>query len=99
MHEAKDHQYAALQFDQEPMIESDFDHYKITFSLTVKMTTYKTTDKDLSDMEMAILYVIVADPGISQKDMAKKLGLSVDGIRHHTDKLKERKQFFKLARV
>ena len=86
------------QYGSEPMIESDFDHYKITFPLTEIMTTDKTTDKTtdrttdkaLSDMEKAILDIIFADPGISQKEMAKRIDLSVDGIRYHTDKLKKR---------
>ena len=78
------------QYGSEPMIEGDFDHYKITFPLTEKMPTDKTTDKTLSDMEKAILDIIFADPGLSQKEMAKKIDLSVDGIRYHTDKLKKK---------
>ena len=40
-------------------------------------------------MEKAIIDLILNNPGISQKEMAKYLGLTVDGIRYHTDKLKE----------
>lgn len=72
------------QYGSEPMIESDFDHYKITFPLTAQVptdkTTDKTTDKALSDIERAIIDIIVADPGISQKDLVKKLGLTVKKI-------------------
>ena len=76
----------------EPVIEGDFDYYKITFPLTEKgpsQTTDKTTDKKFSDKEKAILDLIIANPGISQKEIADDMGLTVDGVRYHMDKLKE----------
>ena len=57
---------------------------------TTDKTTDKATDKMFSDMEKTILDLIIANPRISQKEMAIKLGLTVDGIRYHTDKLKAR---------
>lgn len=88
-------------YELEPVIEGDFDYFKITFprvgkrppettDKTTDKTADKTTDKALSDMEKAILDLVVTTPSISQKEMAEILGLSVDGIRYHTDKLKNR---------
>ncbi len=53
-------------------------------------TTDKTTAKKLSDKEQAIIDLVIANPSISQKEMSKRLGLTVDGIRYHTDKLKKK---------
>ncbi len=44
----------------------------------------------LSETERKILEFIMEDPGITQKEIAKKIGMSKNGIRYAMDKLKER---------
>lgn len=61
-----------------------------TTDKTADKTTDKTADKKLSDNEQAIIDLIISNPRISQKEMSKRLGLTVDGIRYHTDKLKKK---------
>ncbi len=70
----------------EPIIEGDFDYFKITFPFPEKVTT----DKSLSTTEKEILDLIASDPNISQRELADRIGITVDGIRYNMDKLKER---------
>ncbi|MBN1696968.1 MAG: winged helix-turn-helix transcriptional regulator [Spirochaetales bacterium] len=49
----------------------------------------KTTDKGLTLQEITVIDLIKGYPRITRKEMADKLGLSEDGIRYHTDKLKK----------
>jgi len=51
--------------------------------------TDKTTDMVLSERQKEIIALIKEDAHISQEEMAKRLGLSIDGVRYHTDRLKE----------
>ncbi len=44
----------------------------------------------LSETERKILKFIMEDPGITQKEIAPKVGMSKKGIRYAMDKLKER---------
>lgn len=44
----------------------------------------------LSGTERKILEFIMEDPGITQKEIAQKIGMSKNGIRYAMDKLKER---------
>ena len=48
----------------------------------------KTTDKELSTSEQSILRLIQKNSLITQKEIALKLGLSEDGVRYNTNKLK-----------
>lgn len=56
--------------------------------LSVVPTTDKTTDKTLSANEQAVLALVSANSSATQKEMATALGLSEDGVRYHTEKLK-----------
>ncbi|HZK11944.1 MAG TPA: ATP-binding protein, partial [Atribacterota bacterium] len=63
----------------EPVIEGDFDYYKITFPIT---TTQKTTQK--------IIALIGKSPEISRKELAEVIGLTEDGIKYHLKKMQEK---------
>jgi ATP-dependent DNA helicase RecG len=53
-----------------------------------KDTSDKTSDKELLPTEKKILDLIAINAAITQREMAEDLGLSLAGIRYHTDKLK-----------
>ena len=56
-------------------------------------TTGKTTGKlsiTLSEQEKVITQLIEGNPAVSQRAIAAKIGLSEDGVRYHTDKLKKK---------
>lgn len=61
----------------EPVIEGDFDYYKITFP-----TTQKTTQK--------IIVLIRENPEISRKKLAEIIGITEDGIKYHLKKMQEK---------
>jgi len=50
-------------------------------------TIDKTIDKSLSVTEKAVIELITANPSITQKEMARQLGLSEIGIRFSVNKL------------
>lgn len=60
-------------------------------------TTVKTTDKTterlpigLTQTEEKIIRALLENPGITQADLSKRIGLSVDGIRYAVKQLKTR---------
>jgi ATP-dependent DNA helicase RecG len=53
-------------------------------------TTDKTTGKNISATEKLILGLIDSTPSITQNEMAHKLGMTIDGVRYHTDNLKSK---------
>jgi ATP-dependent DNA helicase RecG len=58
-----------------------------------RKTTEKTTGKQrtvLSEQERNIVQLIKRNPTVSQREIAVKIGLSEDGVRYHTDKLKKK---------
>ena len=61
-----------------PLIEGDFDFYKITFPTT---TTQKTTQK--------IIALIEENPKITRKELAEVTGLTEDGIKYHLKKMQD----------
>ncbi|MFZ3114608.1 MAG: ATP-binding protein [Syntrophales bacterium] len=54
----------------------------------IEKTIDKTIDKPLSVTEKAIIELITANPSMTQKEMARQLGLSEIGIRYSVNKLK-----------
>lgn len=67
--------------------------HEITTEETTNKTTAKTTiekSSTLSMQEKSILSIIEETPIISQREIAALIGLSVDGVRYHTDKLKKK---------
>jgi ATP-dependent DNA helicase RecG len=55
---------------------------------TIDKLIDKTIDKPLSVTEKAIMELITANPSMTQKEMARQLGLSEIGIRYSVNKLK-----------
>jgi len=66
-----------------PVIEGDFDYYKITFPTT---TTQKTVEKTVEK----ILDAIKSNPKITQNELAEIAGLTRRGIEWNLAKLKEK---------
>ena len=78
------------KYHLKPIIEGDFDFYKITFPTTTKTTTY-TKEVGEETKEKEILELISNNPHLSTEDMARKVGLSRDGVRYHLKNLKKKK--------
>ena len=84
-----------------PVVEGDFDYYKITFP-TEKIsgsTTTNTTTKNIAGTttkivgeakEKEVLEIIRNNPMLSVAQIAPILGLSRDGVRYHIRNLKKR---------
>jgi ATP-dependent DNA helicase RecG len=81
-----------------PIIDGDFDFYKITFPTTklyqndvytTSMTTPITTSKDQNN-ELRILELLTSNPYLTQKDIAGYIGLTTDGVKYHIVNLKKR---------
>lgn len=85
------------KYHLKPIIEGDFDIYKITFPLsksgtttnTTIYTTSKTTTKG-DDKEKEILELIENNPYLSAEQIALKVNLTEDGVRYHIKNLKKK---------
>jgi ATP-dependent DNA helicase RecG len=77
------------KYHLKPIIEGDFDFYKITFpttTTTTKTTTYTTTKED---KERKVLELIDNNPYLTIEEIARIVGLSRIGVRYHIDNLKK----------
>jgi len=84
------------KYKLKPVIEGDFDYYKITFPTTTtttsKTTTY-TTSKTITkgeDKEKEILELIENNPHLRAGDIAIQVNLTEDGVRYHIKNLKQK---------
>jgi len=83
-----------------PIIDGDFDYYKITFPLTkdgisdttTKTTTYTTTKTTTKgdDKEREILELIENNPYLSADEIAIHVKLTKEGVRYHLKNLKKK---------
>ena len=87
------------KYKLKPIIEGDFDFYKITFPLsktgtTIKTTTYTTTKTTIKgeDKEKEILEIIENNPSLSVNQISSFVDLSIDGVRYHIKNLKKKKR-------
>ena len=87
------------QYGLKPIIEGDFDYYKITFpkdkSGTTTYTTTKTTTYTTSkgeDKEKEILEIIENNPSLSVEQISSLVNLSIDGVRYHIKNLKKKER-------
>ena len=76
-----------VHYHLKPLIEGDFDYYKITFPTTTTNTTTKTTTKD---KEKEILELIRNNPHLTSKEIGELVGLSINGVRYHIKNLKRK---------
>lgn len=84
------------KYHLKPIIEGDFDYYKITFpkdksGTTINTTTYttaKTTTKGV-DKEKEILEIIQNNSSLSVEQISGLVNLSIDGVRYHIKNLKK----------
>ena len=67
-----------------PIIEGDFDYYKITFPTTTKTTTKR------DGREKQILGLIENNPYLTAEDLAKQVDLTKEGVRYHIKNLKKK---------
>ena len=72
-----------------PLIEGDFDFYKITFPKIKSATGTKTVTKG-DDKEKEILELIENNPYLSAEQIALKVNLTEDGVRYHIKNLKKK---------
>lgn len=77
-----------------PIVEGDFDYYKITFPTTRK-TTDKTTSKSTrkttrEDTEKLVLELLSNNPHLTADEIGHQLGLTEEGIRYHIKNLKKK---------
>ncbi|MBR9704860.1 winged helix-turn-helix transcriptional regulator [Candidatus Pacearchaeota archaeon] len=78
-----------------PIIDGDFDFYKITFpttTTTTKTTTITTTKTVVrgEEKEREILEIIEKNPHLSVKEISNVVNLSIDGVRYHIKNLKKK---------
>lgn len=72
-----------------PVIEGDFDFYKITFPTTSNTIT-KAISKTISKEEEKVLMLIGGNSSITAEAASKELKISVAGVRYHLHNLKKR---------
>lgn len=83
-----------------PIIDGDFDFYKITFPIkknsTTGTTTVKTTDKTTIkatgkkvNKEYEIIRIMENNPHLTLKEIGSQLGITEEGVRYYTRKLKK----------
>jgi len=80
------------KYHLKPVIEGDFDFYKITFpttTTTTKTTTLTTTKGEVKENE--ILTLITNNPALNMEELARVVGLTKDGVRYHLKNLKKKK--------
>lgn len=82
-----------------PIIEGDFDYYKITFPKekgfpgTITNTITNTITKVKGDgKEKEILEIIFNNPYINMVQIGKMVELSAAGVRYHLNNLKNKKR-------
>lgn len=75
-----------------PVIDGDFDYYKITFPTTTNTITKTNTKLALSNetKEQEIMGIITNNPSMSAEQVAGLVKLSVPGVRYHLRTLKEK---------
>lgn len=81
------------EYNTKPIIEGDFDYYKITFpttTTTTTKTTSKTTTKE-PNKEFQIIELIENNPHLTAEELASQVGISRDGVRYHLKNLKKKK--------
>ena len=83
------------KYHLKPIIEGDFDFYKITFPTTTITTTItKTMTNTITKgegKEREILNLIENNPSLSANQIAQMIGLSTVGVRYHLNNLKKKK--------
>ena len=77
-----------------PVIEGDFDFYKITFPMAVSDSTItKTISNTITKgeaKEKEILEIILNNPTLSVAQIAPLVKLSEVGVRYHLNRLKKK---------
>lgn len=85
------------KYKLKPIIEGDFDYYKITFpkdksgtiTNTITNTIINTITKG-EDKEKEIFEIIENNPSLSVEQISKMVGLSKIGVRYHIKNLKKK---------
>jgi len=87
------------QYNLKPIIDGDFDYYKITFpkdksGTTINTITYATTKTTTKgdDKEKEILDIIENNPSLSVEQISGLVNLSIDGVRYHVKNLKKKER-------
>ncbi len=87
------------QYKTKPIIDGDFDFYKITFPFdksatgtkTVTYTGTKTVTKG-DDKEKEILEIIENNPYLSLKEVSNLVNLTLEGVKYHIKNLKTKRR-------
>lgn len=91
------------KYHLKPVIDGDFDYYKISFPLTksgttTNTTTYTTTNTTTNVIskgeakEKEILDLIENNPYLTAEQIGLKVGLTEDGVRYHIKNLKDKER-------
>ncbi len=78
------------QYHAAPVVEGDFDWYKITFPLnrSIIKTTNKTAIK--TNKEGELLELVRNNTHLTVEELANLLGLTKEGVKYHLNKLKKK---------
>lgn len=92
------------KYKVKPIIDGDFDFYKITFPLdksvtTTKTTTYTTTKTITKgdDKEKEILDLIENNPYLSAEEISIQVELTKEGVRYHLKNLKKKERIKRIG--
>ncbi|MFW5852841.1 MAG: RNA-binding domain-containing protein [Nanoarchaeota archaeon] len=77
-------------YNLKPLIEGDFDHYKITFPTTTTTTTKTTSKTTTKNTEFEIMELLKNNPHLTAEDVAAQIGITKDGVRYHIKNLKDK---------
>jgi len=77
------------QYNATPIVEGDFDWYKITFPLnrSIIKTTNKTTNK--LDVSSELLILLENNPNLSMVEIGQKLQITHYNVQYYINKLKD----------
>ena len=69
----------------------------ITTTETTTETTTKTTTETTTETIKKLLEIIKVNPNITAKELCVMLGLTIDGVRYHLNKLKKQGKILRVG--
>lgn len=78
------------QYNAAPIIEGDFDWYKITFPFTQSSIIDKSKTTAKTDKEREMLDLMRNNTHLTLEELAHLLGLTKEGAKYHLNKLKKK---------
>ena len=74
-----------------------FDKDVMNSIITTTETTTKTTTETTTETIKKLLEIIKVNPNITAKELCVMLGLTIDGVRYHLNKLKKQGKILRVG--